>query len=339
MRELALASGFAAYRRLLFWAFGLAVALLFIWFVWRVLLLAFADVLLATILSAFIEWVQERTGLGRGRACAVVIVVLTAVVAGSIWALAPQVIAQTAEFTKVLPQSVERAREALDQYDWGRYLSSALGKALDRMNLASKVEAVASSLFEAIAALAVVFVVGFFVALEPGTYERGALEIFPQNQRAKAAKIFSEVGYTMRWWLLGQLVPMVVLGIGTMIGLWLLGIPLAFTLGLLTAIMLFVPYVGSVLSAIPALLIALLQGPMKMVWVVVLYCAVHGLEGYVITPLSQRRATRLPPALTILAQLLMWEVAGLLGVALATPLTAAVIVAVKLLYLHEEPEH
>ncbi len=333
------AASFAAFRRLLFWAFGLAVALLFVWFVWKVLLLAFAGMLLATILSAFTEWVQERSGLSRGRAYAIVIVVLTALTAGSIWALAPRVIAQTAEITNVLPQSVERAREALDQYEWGRYLSSALGKALDRMNLANRVEAIASSLFEAVAALIVVFVVGFFVALEPGTYERGALEIFPQSQRAKAAKIFIEVGHTMRWWVLGQLVPMAVLGIGTMIGLWLLGIPLAFTLGLLTAIMLFVPYVGSVLAAIPALLIALLQGPMKMVWVVVLYCAVHGLEGYVITPLSQRRAIRLPPALTILAQLLMWELAGLLGVALATPLTAAIIVVIKLLYLHEEPEH
>jgi predicted PurR-regulated permease PerM len=78
---------------------------------------------------------------------------------------------------------------------------------------------------------------------------------------------------------------------------------------------------------------------MKMVWVIALFSAVHALEGYVVTPLAQRRAVRLPPALTILAQLLMWEVAGLLGVALATPLTAAVIVLVKMLYLHEKPEH
>ena len=324
---------------MLFWAFGLTLAILFIWFVWEVLLLAFAGVLLATILSAFTEWVQAHTGLRRGSSYAIVVIVLTVIVAAAIWALAPRVIAQAGEISTVLPKAIEHARDTLNQYDWGQYISSTLDRAVERMNLASRVGSLASAMIDAVAALVVVVVVGFFVALEPEAYERGALQVFPTSQRGKAAKIFSEIGYTMRWWLLGQLVPMAVLGAGTMIGLWLLGIPLAFTLGLLTAIMLFVPYVGSLLSAIPAVLIALLHGPMKMVWVVALFCAVHALEGYVITPLSQRRAIRLPPALTIIAQLLMWEVAGLLGVALATPLTAAAIVLVKMLYLHEEPEH
>jgi predicted PurR-regulated permease PerM len=333
------AADFATYRRLLFWAFGLTLVILFVWFVWKVLLLAFAGVLLATILSAFTEWVQARTGLRRGLSYAIVIVVLTVLVVAAIWALAPRVIAQTAEISTVLPKAIEHARDTLNQYDWGRYFSSTMDRAVERLNLASRVGELASALIEAVAGLIVVGVVGFFVALEPRAYERGALEVLPASQRAKAAKIFNEIGYTMRWWVLGQLVPMAVLGIGTMIGLWLLGIPLAFTLGLFTAVMLFVPYAGSVLSAIPAVLIALLQGPMKMVWVIALFSAVHALEGYVVTPLAQRRAVRLPPALTILAQLLMWEVAGLLGVALATPLTAAVIVLVKMLYLHEKPEH
>jgi predicted PurR-regulated permease PerM len=78
---------------------------------------------------------------------------------------------------------------------------------------------------------------------------------------------------------------------------------------------------------------------MKMVWVLALFLAVHLLEGYIITPLAQKRAVRLPPALTITAQITMWSLAGLLGVALATPLAAAAIVIVKMLYLHEQPEH
>jgi predicted PurR-regulated permease PerM len=61
------------------------------------------------------------------------------------------------------------------------------------------------------------------------------------------------------------------------------------------------------------------------------------LEGYVVTPLVQRRAVRLPPALTVVIQLLMWTVAGLLGVAIATPLGAACLVVIKKLYLHDQP--
>jgi predicted PurR-regulated permease PerM len=124
-----------------------------------------------------------------------------------------------------------------------------------------------------------------------------------------------------------------------MISLWLLGVPLAFTLGLLTGVMIFVPYIGALLSEIPAILIALRQGPTTMIYVIVLYLVIHGLEGYILTPLVQRRAVRLPPVLTVLAQLFMWIITGFLGVALATPLAAVGLVLVKMLYLNERIEH
>ena len=124
-----------------------------------------------------------------------------------------------------------------------------------------------------------------------------------------------------------------------MISLWLLGVPLAFTLGLLTGVMIFVPYIGALLSEIPAVLIALRQSPTTMIYVIVLYLVIHGLEGYILTPLVQRRAVRLPPVLTVLAQLFMWIITGFLGVALATPLAAVGLVLVKMLYLNERIEH
>jgi predicted PurR-regulated permease PerM len=76
-----------------------------------------------------------------------------------------------------------------------------------------------------------------------------------------------------------------------------------------------------------------------MAYVIILYLVIHGLEGYILTPLVQRRAVRLPPVLTILAQLFMWIVAGFLGVALATPLAAVGLVLVRMLYLNEHIEH
>jgi predicted PurR-regulated permease PerM len=76
-----------------------------------------------------------------------------------------------------------------------------------------------------------------------------------------------------------------------------------------------------------------------MLYVIVLYLVIHGLEGYILTPLVQRRAVRLPPVLTVLAQLFMWIITGFLGVALATPLAAVGLVLVKMLYLNERIEH
>ncbi|MEO6828966.1 MAG: AI-2E family transporter [Acidobacteriaceae bacterium] len=124
-----------------------------------------------------------------------------------------------------------------------------------------------------------------------------------------------------------------------MIGLWALGVPLAFTLGLFTGVMIFIPYLGALLSEIPAVLVALGISPMTAVYVLILYLGVHAIEGYVLTPLVQRRAVRLMPVLTILAQFFMWLVAGVLGVAIAAPLAAVGLVLVKRLYLHESVQH
>jgi predicted PurR-regulated permease PerM len=124
-----------------------------------------------------------------------------------------------------------------------------------------------------------------------------------------------------------------------MIGLWILGVPLAFTLGLFTGVMIFIPYLGALLSEIPAVLVGLSVSPLTALWVLILYLGVHALEGYVLTPLVQRRAVRLLPIATILAQFLMWILTGLLGVAIATPLAAGGWVVVKRLYLHEKIRH
>ena len=148
------------------------------------------------------------------------------------------------------------------------------------------------------------------------------------------AALFKDLEDTLRWWLLGQMVPMVVLGIATFIGLLLLNIPLAFTLALLTAFMLFIPYLGSILSLIPAALVALMQGPERMLYVVILYLGVHSLEGYLLTPLVQRKAVHLPPVVTILSQFLMWTIAGLLGVIVATPLAAAGLTILNFFYYY-----
>jgi predicted PurR-regulated permease PerM len=102
-----------------------------------------------------------------------------------------------------------------------------------------------------------------------------------------------------------------------------LGVPLAGTLGIIAALMTFIPNVGPLLSVVPAALLALAISPGKGLLTVLLFALVHFLEGNIITPLLQRKIVRLPPALTLTAQLLLAVVAGPLGVALAAPLTAA----------------
>jgi predicted PurR-regulated permease PerM len=128
---------------------------------------------------------------------------------------------------------------------------------------------------------------------------------------------------------------MAVVGTTTTLGLWLLGVPLALTLGLLAALFGFVPYIGPLVAAIPALLLALMNGPQLALYVLLLYLTIQLIESYILTPIVEQQAVSLPPALTITVMLLLGVLVGGLGLALAAPLTACVLVLIKMLYVED----
>jgi len=121
----------------------------------------------------------------------------------------------------------------------------------------------------------------------------------------------------------------------TAIGLWIIGIPLAFTLGLLAGILNFVPNFGPWFAAIPAVLIAFMKSPQHALYVAVLYIVLQSVDGYILTPLVDRRSVELPPVLTITAQVLLGLAFGFVGILLASPLTAVAMILVKMLYVED----
>jgi predicted PurR-regulated permease PerM len=157
----------------------------------------------------------------------------------------------------------------------------------------------------------------------------------PRSRRTRVAEVVGAIGYTLKWWLIGQGVDMVIIGIATGLGVWLLGVPLALLIGFLAGAANFIPNFGPFVSLIPACLLALTVDPHKVLYVIALYIVLQSLEGYVLQPTIQRRAVQLPGAVTIMAQVLLGILAGPLGLVLATPLAAMTLVAVKMLYVED----
>jgi predicted PurR-regulated permease PerM len=174
-----------------------------------------------------------------------------------------------------------------------------------------------------------------FGAAEPEVYKQGLLSIIPQSRRQRVGQALDAIGYNLRWWLVGQFTLMVTLAVTTAVALWLIGIPMALALGMLTGILEMLPYIGAWLSAVPAALVALLLGPWDLVMVLGLYLGVHILEAYLLAALIQRRAVHLLPALTLVGQIPLGEVAGVLGLFVAAPRTVVAVVAVKMLYVED----
>ena len=126
---------------------------------------------------------------------------------------------------------------------------------------------------------------------------------------------------------------MIVAGGFTWLGLWALGVPLAGLLATIIGLLNFIPVLGPVIGGIPAVLLAMTEDPMLGLWVVGLIIAVQTIEGNFLTPMVQSRTADLPPALLLIVQVLTGALFGLLGVALAAPLSALGLVLVRRAYV------
>ncbi len=305
----------------------------------EVLLLAFAGLLFAVFLSSLSQWLSRRTRLPYAAALAAVLAFLVLVIGGLGWLLASRLAAQTVELSDKMRQSLRQIRDYLNSFPWGHHLlekAPQVAESLVQSGEFARVTGLVSGVASFLVAGVVIVFVGIFGAAESATYQQGLLAVVPHRQRRRVAHAVDAITQDLQGWLVGQVALMLMVGATTAFGLWLLGIPEALTLGLIAGILELIPYVGAWLAAVPSALIALLLGPWKLVMTLALYLGIHILEGYVLAPLVQRRAIHLPPILTLLSQVLLGNLVGVLGLFVAAPLTVSALTLLKL-FTGEDP--
>lgn len=312
---------------------------LLVWTVADVLLVVFAGILVGVFLRGLSDGVGALTGLSGEVSLVLVLATLAAllVVGGAL--LGNEMASQLDQLGPSLHLAWEKMLNGVYRYEWGqilfseRNLSAMLpedGTWLTRLGGAF------SMTIGAIAGLLIAVFIGLYGAAAPAVYRHGLLLLVPAHARSRAREVLDTVTMTMRWWLIGTFARMAVVGLSVTVGLWLLDIQLA--LGLIAFVLDFVPYIGPILAALPALLVAIATGPADAFYVLLLYLAVQMAENYVVTPLIDQYSVHLPPALTISAQVLLGALLGALGVVFATPLTAIALVLVRMLYVEEDLE-
>ena len=318
---------------------AIVLILLLMWYAVNVLLLIFAGILLAVFLRGLSDAVSRFTGLPPGWSLAAVILTILLTVGGLTWWLAPSVAEQAAELRRALPESVKQGEAWLAQYGWGRQIIERMPTLDEAMpngaDAFSRVTGVFSTTLSAIANFVIIIFVGIYLAVDGHVYTNGLVRLFPLDKRARAREVLDELGFTLWWWLLGKIAAMIIVGIVTWVGLMILGVPLALTLGLLAGLLDFIPNIGPFLAGIPAVLIALTVSPTTALYVLVFYFVIQSAESYILTPILQHKTVKLPPALTIVAQVLLGVLVGGLGLILASPLAAAVFVLVRMLYIED----
>lgn len=348
------------------------VLLVFLWRMADILLLTFVGILLAIFLSSLAGLLTKYTKLPRPVSLTLVTVLVFSILAGAGLLIGPRILEQSddlvagvtralrglvttlsgsaqgrwlleqtplvsPDMSNVLPEDVlEPISEAEDEGN--RSDAGTLPRTGDIsawLNFVAGVFGILPSVLGVLANTLFVVIIGIFLAASPKLYQRGFLRLFPEPQRTRAGEVLEVLGNTLQGWLLAQFFSMVGVGVIVGVGLWLLGIPFALTLAFLAFLLEFIPIVGPFLSAIPGILIAFTQGWTEALWVTLFYLVVQQLEGNLIMPLIQQRIVHLPPALALLAVLVMGTFFGFVGLLVATPLLAVVIVLVKMLYLKD----
>lgn len=320
-------------------AVGVLALALLLWQLMHGLILVFAAVILSIALLSVTRGFERLTPLrgawALGAASAGVVVCLAAFVALVGWRIA----AQFGPLADAVSSAWTQVREALHNTPSGQAILRTLATPSAAGSLTTGLRA-ATGTVGALADVVLVLVIGLFLAADPALYRRGILRLASTSLRPRLAGMLDALGSALRRWLGGVLVSMLCIGLITGLGLWLLNIPMSLSLGFLAGLLEFVPYLGPIAAAIPAILVAFTLGSIPALEVLGLYILVHVIEAYVLVPLIQRRAVALPPALGLIAVVIFGILFGALGVMFAHPLMVAVIVLVEKLYLEaSEPAH
>ena len=309
-----------------------------LWLMINVLVLLFGAILLALGLDAGARGIVHRTGLPRPLAIAAIGLAVLAAFGAALWLFGSIVGVQLDQVWQVAPAGWTLLMDRLGANPYGRQLleqarsvnfTGATGWAT------SAIAVVAGALTRGVGYGGIMVLVAIYLAAQPARYRLLCVRLVPTAQRRIAERLLDSAGSVLRRWLVGQMVVMGAIGVLSGIGLWALGIEAAFALGLMGGLLCFIPFVGAILAAVPATLVALSQGPVFAGSVVLMYVAVHLVEGNLITPLVQSEATALPPVLAILSMVACSLLLGPLGVLFAAPLTLLLLVSVEILYVQE----
>jgi predicted PurR-regulated permease PerM len=298
-------------------------------------LLIFGAIILAVFIRSLSDFLAEKTRLHPQVSVALVVLFLMGLAVLSGFLLMPQILDQFEDLVDRIPDTFNQLESYLLRVPGGRFL---LGEVRnlggENGSLTGIIEALSFSL-RGLLNIVVVSITGLYLAAQPGLYTRGVLRLFPIPWRGRVGEIISELGSTLRWFLLGRVVSMIAVGLATWGGLALIGVPAAVLLGLVAGAFTFVPYAGPIAASIPIGLAALLEGPTVLIYALIFYTGVQSLEGFFITPLVQERVVTLPPALTLGAEVFMGLLFGALGVILSVPAAAIGVTLVRLVYVEQ----
>jgi predicted PurR-regulated permease PerM len=308
-----------------------------LWLLVDLLLLLFACALVSLILLTITNAIRRRARLPFGVALGLTVLVLLLLIGGAFAFFGATLQGEFAELSTRLPGAWASVQQQLRNSPLGaQILERAEGLAPSGQTVVNAATTALTAVGGAVSGLIIVLIGGLYLAAQPTLYAVGLLRLIPPRARGPAAETLDAISESLKNWLKGQALGMLFVGVATGLGLWLVGVPAAWAIGLVAGLAEFVPYLGILVAGIPAIVLGFGQGTDTGLWTIGVLIAVQQIQGNLVMPLLQNRMVDLPPAVTIFGIIAAGILFGVAGVLLATPLTIVVLVLIRRLYLEED---
>jgi predicted PurR-regulated permease PerM len=280
----------------------------------------------------------ERRRVPRPIGALLALVLMLGAVIGVLILAIPPFVQELQRLADQLPQIIDQLRAQLgikSSHSTGDNLQRSLQQVIDRpQGLLGPIAKVGLGVAGAVAAIVVVVVGAFYMAINPGPLVDGVQRLFPPDRRPWVAEAMTEIRSTWIGWQYGVAVDMLVTGVLLYAGLALIGLDYASVFAVLSSLFVVVPYFGSVAGGLPPILYALAErGPTTALVTLGVYLLVQQIEGNVIIPMVMSRAVKLHPAVVLIGVVLVGQLLGFVGLIVAVPLISATIVIVRELWV------
>ena len=301
---------------------GLACVIALLIVLVQPLLIIFAGVVFAALLDGGVRLLGRVLPIGRGWRLLIVVLLTFAFLVGTFILTGVQVTEQVTQLRSTLESQANRFTGYLTSQGLMPGASDVNGIVKQALGSVGRVTSWVGSAIGAITSMFMILILGLFIAMDPGTYSRGLQWIVPLDLRPEFARTLVKMGATLRRLLAGRLLGMAVEGVASGIALAIGGVPMAMLLGIIAGILAFIPNVGAIVTGVLMVAVGFSAGVDTGYWAIGTYLVVQTIDGYVIVPMVAKRTVDLPPALTLGAQILASALFGILGLALADPMTA-----------------
>jgi predicted PurR-regulated permease PerM len=312
---------------------GVALLPVLIWYLFDVILIAFGAVVVAMLLwlgaELIMRWLSVREGIALLLSGTLILIVLATVAA----LFGTQVTNELQDVIQRVESGAAGLQSYLEKSQIGKMVASHVtGDSFSLTSILTSLLQVSSNVIEGVV---ISLISGIYLAAQPRLYRDGLIQLFPPQDHAYARDRIDAIAGALRLWLIGQLIQMVLIGVLATAAVWALGVPSAIALGLIAGLGEFVPYLGPILAAIPAILVALTRSLDTAVWTTAAYVAINQVEGHLVIPLIQRHFVFIPPAVILLGIVAITALFGPAAIVFAAPMTVVVFVAVKVFYVSD----